>query len=295
MEATPTLAGGMVLIGSNDHYLYALDASSGAFRWKFPAGGNVTGKPIVVSGVAYFGAQNHNVYAVNVSDGSQRWAISVGASVGTVAVANGTVYVGADGVYKLSAAGGGQLAHFPNPIGTQPVSDAAVGNGLIYIATNDAGQRAIFALDETTGATRWRYPTVSNNATLSAPVVDGGLVFATSQDKNVYALDALTGAKVWNFTTGDQFFNPPAIANGVVYAGSYDTFLYALRESDGFSFWSFQSENNIYPSPTYAGGSVYFANSSFIVTSVNAANGGLNWKFDLPFAAFVFGSLAVGP
>ena len=50
-----------------------------------------------------------------------------------------------------------------------------------------------------------------------------GVVYVGSDDHNVYALNASTGAKLWSFTTGDYVDSSPAVANGVVYVGSTTT------------------------------------------------------------------------
>jgi outer membrane protein assembly factor BamB len=54
------------------------------------------------------------------------------------------------------------------------------------------------------------------------------VVYVGSYDGNVYALNATTGANVWNFTTGASVYSSPAVANGVVYVGSYDGNVYAV-------------------------------------------------------------------
>ncbi len=38
----------------------------------------------------------------------------------------------------------------------------------------------------------------------------------------------LPGAKLWTYTTGGSVFSSPAVANGVVYAGSNDGNVYAF-------------------------------------------------------------------
>jgi len=40
----------------------------------------------------------------------------------------------------------------------------------------------------------------------SSPAVVGGVVYVGSDDKNVYALDAANGAKIWSFTTGTGLY-----------------------------------------------------------------------------------------
>ena len=44
----------------------------------------------------------------------------------------------------------------------------------------------------------------------------------------MYALDALTGEKIWNYTTGSVVFSSPAVSNGLVFFGSLDSGVYAL-------------------------------------------------------------------
>jgi PGF-CTERM protein len=44
----------------------------------------------------------------------------------------------------------------------------------------------------------------------------------------VYALNAATGTKLWNYTTGFAVSSSPAVVNGVVYFGGSDGNLYAI-------------------------------------------------------------------
>ena len=54
----------------------------------------------------------------------------------------------------------------------------------------------------------------------SSPAVANGVVYVGSDDNNVYALNATTGAKLWSYTTGGDVVSSPAVVNGVVYVGS---------------------------------------------------------------------------
>ena len=49
----------------------------------------------------------------------------------------------------------------------------------------------------------------------SSPAVANGMVYVGSEDNNVYALNATTGAKLWSYTTGGEVLSSPAVANGV--------------------------------------------------------------------------------
>lgn len=68
---------------------------------------------------------------------------------------------------------------------------------------------------------KWKYITGPYSGVVSSPAVVGTVVYIGSEDKNVYALDANTGAKLWNYTTGANInYSSPAVVNGVVYIGS---------------------------------------------------------------------------
>ena len=62
----------------------------------------------------------------------------------------------------------------------------------------------------------------------TSPAVANGVVYVGS--RNLYALNASTGALLWSYYTSDVW-SSPAVANGVVYVGSweYDGNLYALK------------------------------------------------------------------
>jgi len=69
---------------------------------------------------------------------------------------------------------------------------------------------------------------VTGNPVVGSPAVANGVVYATSTDANVYALDAHTGVELWNYTTGDVVPGSPTVVNGVLYIGSYDAHVYAF-------------------------------------------------------------------
>ena len=55
-------------------------------------------------------------------------------------------------------------------------------------------------------------------------------MFVGSHDKKVYALDAVTGAKKWEFATGDCVFSSPAVSKDgtTIFVGSHHNHVYAL-------------------------------------------------------------------
>ncbi|HLJ68815.1 MAG TPA: PQQ-binding-like beta-propeller repeat protein [Chloroflexota bacterium] len=89
IAAQPVIVGNIVYIGSWDGYEYALDATSGALRWKadlgrslgttgFCAPMGVSATPTVTGGILYVGGGKPFFYALRVSDGHVLWKIRTG-------------------------------------------------------------------------------------------------------------------------------------------------------------------------------------------------------------------------
>jgi outer membrane protein assembly factor BamB len=96
----------------------------------------------------------------------------------------------------------------------------------------------------------------------SSPAVAGGKVYVGSYDDNVYCLDADTGSKIWNYSTGNYVWSSPAVAGGKVYVGSGDYNVYCLDADTGSKIWNYQTGNFVWSSPVWsspavAGGKVY--------------------------------------
>jgi outer membrane protein assembly factor BamB len=60
-------------------------------------------------------------------------------------------------------------------------------------------------------------------------------VYVGSEDNNVYALNASSGALLWSYATGGGIFSSPVVANGVVFVGSQDGNLYSFDQAGGAS------------------------------------------------------------
>ena len=96
----------------------------------------------------------------------------------------------------------------------------------------------------------------------------GGVVYFGSTDNNLYALNAATGTKLWNYPMeflGYSLYSSPAVANGVVYVGSYDHNLYALNAQTGALLWSYDTGDVVESSPAIANGVVYVGSEAFAV------------------------------
>jgi outer membrane protein assembly factor BamB len=79
------------------------------------------------------------------------------------------------------------------------------------------------------GFLRARLPAFkTGNQIVSSPAVANGVVYATSTDDTVYALNATTGALLWSYVTSTQIVGSPIVVNGHLYATDENT-LYAFN------------------------------------------------------------------
>jgi PQQ enzyme-like repeat protein len=63
----------------------------------------------------------------------------------------------------------------------------------------------------------------------SSPAVVHGVVYVGSDDHNVYALNAATGAQLWSHPTGGYMYSSPSVVNGAVFVGSLNGKLYKFH------------------------------------------------------------------
>lgn len=219
--ASPTVANGVVYIGSKDGHLYALEARSGAERWRFKADAGVTSSAAVHDGLVFFQSDENTLYAVGLN-GRLRWRRSLGATVAF------------DSPYPHSG-----LADYWT-------SSPLLADGRLYIGS---GEGAVYALDPKSGQVLWRTPT--QGRVRASPSTDGRLIYAGSFDGAEYALDPATGAVRWRFqTAGNPFFkvghiqSTAAVADGLVLFGSRDYWIYALEAATGRLAWKSEHPNS---------------------------------------------------
>lgn len=80
-NAAGQAVGPTVYVGSDDGYVYALDAADGTQLWTFETGSRVEASPTVVNGTVYVGSSDEYVYALDATDGTQQWAFQTGSAV----------------------------------------------------------------------------------------------------------------------------------------------------------------------------------------------------------------------
>ncbi len=79
----------------------------------------------------------------------------------------------------------------------------------------------------------------------SSPALAGGSLFVGLPDHRLVALDPANGETRWEYKTGDMITAAPVVHRGIVYVGSWDNRLYALDAATGESIWTYAATETI--------------------------------------------------
>jgi polyvinyl alcohol dehydrogenase (cytochrome) len=221
----PTIASGRVFIGSNNGYVYSLNAATGCVYWSFQAGpgihtaislGPLKGKSR--SGFAiYFGDRRANVFALDAASGRLLWKTSVDDH--PLARITGSPQLFKDGLYvPVSSSEEGRAADMNYPCCTFRGSvvrlDTATGRRVWKTYTisqppaptrkNTLGTQ----LWAPAGAAVWSAPTIDpKRHALYVGTGDGYTAPAAGTSDSILALDMKTGRVLWSVqdTEGDAW------------------------------------------------------------------------------------------
>ena len=277
----PAVANGVVFAGSDDNFVYALDAGTGDMLWRFETGDVIRSSPTVTGGAVYVGSNDNYVYALDAETGEMLWKHDTSKAVQySPVVTDGVVYIGAQGdvdhsVHALDAMSGEQVwaAGVPYPYGAEFA--VTVVNGKLY-APGASGE--FYAMDASTGEVLWSVSVGMGSE--SPPAVLDGVVYLTAVN-TAYALNEATGEEIWSYGT-EKFpaIDHPAVVVDGVYYFAPDSNLYALDVTTGHLNWYYVADDLITDVPVVAEGMVYVRSESGGFHAVDAATGGLalSWE-----------------
>lgn len=218
-----------------------------AVKWKFKTGGHVFASPVLSGNMLITGSCDSNLYALNKTDGAIIWAFKTGGEIrSSVAIDNNLVFfISSDGIfYALDAASGKLQWQFKT--GGEKVYDAwdyyqsspAAHNGRVYFGCGDG---YIYALDQQSGKLLWKYKT--GGIVHASPTVADGAVFTGSFDGFFYCINE-DGTLRWKFNTIGEHYFPlgevqfnATVADSTVFFCSRDYNVYALKLKDGGGHW----------------------------------------------------------
>ena len=229
------------------------------------------------------------VYALNGVTGQQLWEKETAYEVHSSPAigASGTLYVASfctpNGPWgkacALDGTTGEELWASGFDIDLFTSSSAAIAwDGTVYLA----GTSKIYALRGGLPENLWGSNPGPSYWTYSSPGLGAdGTLYAGSYDGRIYALNGVTGQKVWFYQTGDQVRSSPAVAaDGTLYVGSNDRKVYALNGATGEKRWEFLTEGGVCSSPAIGmDGTVFIGSNDGKIYALEGSTGGMIWAF----------------
>ncbi len=272
--STPDL---YVLVGSNDNFVYALDAVSGCAVWKFDTGGDIKAKVTTTSDAVYVGTAEGELYAINRKDGSEIWHADTGKILGSVAVRGTDVLAGDNtgivGMYAISS-GTKTVAYTGNNI----KSGVVLTDSIAYFVNEYLKVGSLVALDITTLKPKWIFTAADKTQIWADPAVTTDAIYVAS-GRTLFKLNYNQGVAVWSFKTGKSIRTTPIVdSKGIIYFGSSDGFFYAVSK-DGKQVWGFQVGAEMTGYAEVDDKYVYFGAQNNKVYALDKATGLVVWEF----------------
>ncbi|ACB75472.1 PQQ-binding-like beta-propeller repeat protein [Opitutus terrae] len=302
VRSTPAVSRGIAVFGSNDGFLYAVDAKTGGQVWKIKLGGPVSSSPAIAEDRVIVMGADGVLRALRLENGDALWVLATGSLkpvggdpriydwwVSSPTVAGDRIYVGCgDGTVRCVALADGR-EHWSFMTGHRVRSTPSVADGAVFVGSFDGH---VYALDAQTGAERWRFQT--GDLVQSSPAVSGGVVCFGARSMAVFGLDAKTGALKWRRPhSGSWVVASPAIAAGKVIIGGSDSHLLeALDLHTGEPAWSVDTGARIIGSPVVIGQTVLYGGEDCRIYTIDARSG-LGRSIDFTEGA-LYGSVVVG-
>jgi outer membrane protein assembly factor BamB len=249
----------ILLVGSEDQYLYAIDAASGGEKWKFMAEDKIWSTPVIANGTVYFGSHDRNIYAVDLATGDLKWQFTTGgAVVARPLVWQDMVLVGGFDrkLYALDAQQGTELWNFAGA-GNWIWAGAVAGDSFVFAPAMDGH---VYALDRA-GMLQWDYD--AGSPLVADPViVPRGLVVAT-REGDVSLIDITDGTLINQYSDIKPaeilapLFTPPPVndarspaAGGgnqqeSVFVGTQNGTVYRIQARSGLiKVWCFDTKED---------------------------------------------------
>jgi uncharacterized repeat protein (TIGR01451 family) len=307
VQASPSIANGVVYIGSVHGLLSAYREATGTLLWSFQAPGTIYASPTIVNGIAYFGTVNepqesqagNYAFALNAKTGAVIWADALpnGGVWAVPLVANGkAIFTMANreavsgGMIAFDALTGGRLWEDDTPEGIWGPPTLDPGGQYYYQGTGNPGTNggAILKVSMATGSytTLFTVPDVTGDDDVpSAPTYDNGNLYFGGKDGYVISISAATGAANWKYNTGFSgdvgIFGSTAVYDGfVIFESIGAKEVIALKESTGTLAWSYNTGGGP-NSPVVADGIVFVAGYGGKLVALSALTGSPLWSSSL--------------
>lgn len=303
-KAKPMVYAGILYVGTNDGFLYALDADNGKLKWKFNSEGEIAGSVALYKTGFWnkkriiFGSGSGKVFAVS-SKGKLIWSNDTGHAVySPVSVDDeGVAYVGNNGGELIALdADTGKIIWKNNESNLAIESQPIIMKDKVYVGSWSG---YLYCVDKKTGKTLWKSPGPKNQGrviTYYAPADNPPVVI---EDK-IFVADR--GYELGNYKTDGTYNDTITSGCSAISLSEDGKSLYARTLSepfkkfdlDGKLIWDSPAKLGRLPiSPTESGNFVYACSNSGNLYLIDSCCGEIRGEYQVTPKLYVMSEIAV--
>lgn len=203
----------VVLFGSQDAKLYALDQESGELKWAHSVEDQIQCGATVAGDRCFLAGCDSKLHIVGLENGNEIDSVEIGSPTGTTAATLGdAVLFGTEQgtFFSINYLKPEVNWKWEDPAGPTSIrSSAAVTKSHVVFG---ARNRKVVALDPQDGNEIW---TAKLKAKVDgSPIIAGNRVYAGSTDGRLYTFDLTDGRVLWQKQFNGSFLGSPAIVGG---------------------------------------------------------------------------------
>ncbi len=240
----PGVGEALVVLGTSDAEVIALDVESGGERWRSQVSSEVLSVPAVAGGIVVVHTVDGKLFGLEAAVGTERWryerqvpTLTLRGS-GSPVISGGAVYVGmAGGKLIALRVDNGELLwdlSITVPSGRSELerladvdSDPIVIGGGVFVATY---QGEVAAIDQRNGRPVWQRK-ISSYSGMAADL-DG--LYVSDTEGVVWGIDIRSGSARWSQDAlKHRRLSSVALLGGLVVVGDFEGYLHWLDKSDG--------------------------------------------------------------
>lgn len=219
----------IILFGSYDYFLYALDANLGEVLWKYESDNFINGAPACFDGNVVFGGCDGFIHVVDIESGELIKKVEVATYVaGSPAMKDSLVFVGDyDGRFSCVDIKNSNIVWtWEDETKNLPfISSPSIVNGIVMAGCRD---KFIYCYNMEDGSLYWRYNTGSRVD--ASVIVNHSKVIVANMRGDVIILDSSTGSLLNQIELGVAISGTPAIINKTIIIAAEDGYVYCLGE-----------------------------------------------------------------
>ena len=262
-----------VFIGSQNHFLLAMNPKTGEKKWELDLGTNFKSSPLVLKDRLVIGTDK-GLMVIDPNKGTVIKTYNNILSTESSPTGQGDiVYIGTDDnkLVAVDLAAENVVWEFTGsgPIQSSPV----IHNGQIFVAST----QNVYAIDQASGAKAWEFS--SGGTFFSSPTVKIPYVYIGCDDGNLYALKISDGSIKWQFNTPEPIKSSPIVYGGNIIFGSNDNKVYCLDSGAKTPRWVYETSERVTSSPFGSNQVIYVGGFDYNFYAINIIDGTLKWKY----------------